>query len=166
MLFLIIFPNESREDFCCGFPFFIIKKETVPAQYLTISHKEDFQADSCVIHRKTSDITVPAFCRCFLGFFQLIEAKKGVPVLGCLFIFHLVRRVLHFFRQLAPQFRDLPIHKKKHLINELPILTKGDLSRTRSQTAMKMVLEAGPFDIHAAAVTQGKHGTDETHGFP
>ena len=44
MLFLIIFPNESREDFCCGFPFFIIKKETVPAQYLTISHKEDFQA--------------------------------------------------------------------------------------------------------------------------
>ena len=76
MLFLIIFPNESREDFCCGFPFFIIKKETVPAQYLTISHKEDFQADSCVIHRKTYDITVPAFCRCFLGFFQLIEAKK------------------------------------------------------------------------------------------
>lgn len=27
MLFLIIFPNESREDFCCGFPFSSSRKK-------------------------------------------------------------------------------------------------------------------------------------------
>lgn len=165
MLFLIIFPNESREDFCCGFPFSSSRKKLSRPNILPFRTKKTSRQTPVSSTARPMTSRSPLSVVAFWDSSSLLRLRRESLYWAAFHIPSCPTRPA-FFRQLAPQFRDLPIHKKKHLINELPILTKGDLSRTRSQTAMKMVLEAGPFDIHAAAVTQGKHGTDETHGFP
>ena len=160
---IIILFQKCRNDI--RFLFLLSRQHKIFAtDKLAAPDKEHLQANVEVILGIPHHIHVAAFQHGLLAFLQPVHRLQLVTVAGCLFKFIIIRRLLHGLFQVPSQFLRLPVQHQANGFDQFTVCVPADFSRTGSQTAFDMILQAGPLLIHVAAVPYGKQGTQQFHG--